>query len=204
MIVIIDYGVGNLQSIFNKIKRMDVDAIISSDPEDIEKAKKLILPGVGAFENGMRNLKIFGLLSALNKKVIEKKTPILGICLGMHLFTKSSEEGHVSGLGWIDCTTEKFKFTPDPKLKIPHIGWNTLQIEKNHPLLKRITDDLSFYFLHSYHLVCQKEDIILATTNYGYDFVSAVGKENILGVQFHPEKSHKNGVKILRNFVEEI
>jgi glutamine amidotransferase len=204
MIVIIDYGVGNLQSILNKLKRIDVDAVISSNPEEIQNARKLILPGVGAFENGMKNLRKFGLLSVLSKKIIEEKTPILGICLGMHLFTKSSEEGHVPGLGWIDCTTKKFKFAPKTRLKIPHIGWNTLEIEKNHPILKGITNDSSFYFLHSYHLVCPKEDVVLARTNYGYDFVSAVQKENILGVQFHPEKSHKNGLQLLRNFAEEI
>lgn len=205
-IAVIDYGLGNLQSIQNKLKILDVDSIISSDPDEIAKASKLILPGVGAFENGIKNLKKMNLISLLNQRVLKDKVPILGICLGMQLFSSKSEEGLTEGLGWVNCTTIKFNIGEgkNPRLKIPHIGWNTLTFRKNAPIMAGITTESYFYFLHSYHLECLDRNIILATTDYGYTFVSSIQKDNIIGVQFHPEKSHASGLQILKNFAESL
>ena len=200
MIVIINYGMGNLGSIFNMLKKMGVEAIISSDCSEIEKADKLILPGVGSFDNGMKNIVELGLLQPLHKKIIEEKTPILGICLGMQLFTKKSEEGTLPGLGWLDGEVIKFDFH-DKKgsTKIPHMGWNSISAIRQDTLLSGLSSESRFYFVHSYYVVCGEEDI-LAKTYYGYDFASVVRKDNIFGIQFHPEKSHKYGVRIFDNF----
>lgn len=202
MIVIIDYGLGNLGSVKNMLKKIGAEVIISSDISEIEKADKLILPGVGGFDSGVRNIKNLGLMEILNKKVIQDKIPILGICLGMQLFTKKSEEGKLSGFGWVNGETIKFKFNQDSNLKIPHIGWNDIKIKKENKLFKNMYSDPRFYFVHSYHLVCKNKEDILTTTNHGYNFVSSIHKNNIYGVQFHPEKSHKFGIKLLENFVE--
>jgi glutamine amidotransferase len=184
------------------LKKIGADASISSKISDIEKADKLILPGVGAFDTGIKNLNDLGLMSVLEKKVILEKTPILGICLGMQLFAKKSEEGKLRGLNWVNAEVKKFKFSRDSNLKIPHMGWNTILLKKQDPLFDNIDERIRFYFVHSYHIVCEKEDDVLSVTNYGYDFVSSVRKENIVGVQFHPEKSHKYGLKLLENFVK--
>jgi glutamine amidotransferase len=203
MIVIIDYGMGNLRSILNKLQRIDAEAIISSKVEDIVKAEKLILPGVGSFAAGMENLDKYNLIPILTKKVIEEKVPILGICLGMQLLTKRSEEGNAEGLGWIDAETKQFEFERNNiKLKIPHMGWNSIDIRRDSTLLKNVPANSTFYFVHSYHVCCNGTNSVVATTNYGYDFTSVIQKENIFGTQFHPEKSHKNGIKLLKNFVE--
>ena len=203
MIVIVDYGMGNLRSILNKLQRMDAEVVISSKVEDIEKAKKLILPGVGSFATGMDNLEKHNLIPILTKKVIEDKTPILGICLGMQLLTLRSEEGNAEGLGWIDAETKQFEFEgKDIGLKIPHMGWNSIDIRRESALLKDIPTNSTFYFVHSYHVCCNGTNSVVATTNYGYDFTSVIEKENVFGVQFHPEKSHKSGIKLLKNFVE--
>ena len=203
MIVIIDYGMGNLGSIQNMLKKIGVQAEISSKRHDIESADKLILPGVGAFDAGLKNLDERGLIPVLQNQVIKNKTPILGICLGMQLMTKSSEEGDRPGLGWIDATTVRFKFGKEEQnLKIPHMGWNTVNLKKQITLFRDMFEEPRFYFVHSYHVICNNEENILATTNYGDDFVSAFQKGNIIGVQFHPEKSHKFGMKILKNFVD--
>jgi glutamine amidotransferase len=201
MIVIIDYGLGNLNSILNKFERMGFNAIISSDIEDIEKAEKLILPGVGSFNAGMENLRKQNLISILNKKVISDKIPILGICLGMQLFTKKSEEGNVNGLGWIDAETKRFEFERrDITFRIPHMGWNTIKIKTESSLLEKIDENSKFYFVHSYHVFCNDENDIIAKTNYGYDFPSIIQKGNIFGIQFHPERSQKIGLNLLKNF----
>lgn len=203
MIVIIDYGMGNLGSIANMLKKIGAHAIISSDIAVIAEADKLILPGVGAFNNGMRNINDAGILSVLTDRVIKNKTPILGICLGMQLLTARSEEGVLPGLGWIDAETVKFNFNNKHlNLKIPHMGWNTIMVCKENSLFKGLGHEPRFYFIHSYHVVCKKEDDIIAKTFFGYEFVSAFAKDNIAGVQFHPEKSHKFGMKLLQNFVE--
>ena len=202
-IVIIDYGLGNLGSIRNMLKKIGAEGTISSDISHIERAEKLILPGVGNFDQGMRNLDALGLLPVLENKVIQKKTPILGICLGMQLFTRRSEEGESAGIGWIDAEVVRFKFDgKERNLKIPHMGWNLIKIEKEDTLIGEMYPEPRFYFVHSYHVVCKNEDEVLTKSFYGYEFVSSIKKGNIYGVQFHPEKSHKFGMKLLRNFVE--
>lgn len=202
MITIIDYGMGNLGSIRNMLKKIDVESEITSDLAKIKRAQKLILPGVGAFDNGMENIKKGELLPILNDLVLNKKVPVLGICLGMQLMTRRSEEGVLPGLGWIEADTKRFVFPAESKLKIPHMGWNNIKIAKYGPISKDLNNASRFYFVHSYHAVCDHDQDILFETNYGYDFASAFQKNNIIGVQFHPEKSHKFGMTLLRNFSE--
>ena len=199
MIIVIDYGMGNLGSIANMIKKVGYKCIITSDLEEIKKATKLILPGVGSFDNGMKNLEKLGMIEVLNQKVLVEKTPILGICLGMQLMTKSSEEGNLLGLGWIEADTKKFV---SDTLKIPHMGWNTIKHQKNSKLFDESENEKRFYFVHSYCVNCNQEVDILTNTNYIQDFVSSFQKENIIGVQYHPEKSHKFGMSLIKNFVE--
>ncbi len=200
MIVIVDYGIGNLASVLNMFKKIGVkDVLISSDQETILKADKLLLPGVGAFDAGMNNLEESGLIPVLNKKVLEEKKPILGICLGMQLLTKRSEEGMKPGLGWIDGETLKFNLDPQLKLKVPHMGWNYIKVLKENPLIDT-TSKNRFYFVHSYFVKCFDEKQSLATSNFGADFTCMVNKDNIYGAQFHPEKSLKFGMKVLENF----
>lgn len=203
MIVIIDYGLGNLGSMANMLKKIGAAAVVSSDPMDIKKADKLILPGVGSFDAGMENLESRGLISVLNKRVLEDKVPILGVCLGMQLLGKRSEEGQLPGLGWLDAETIRFHFQDiNANLKIPHMGWNQLIDNHTHPLFAGLEEVNRFYFVHSYHVVCANLDNVLARTSYGVDFTSAIVKDNIMGVQFHPEKSHKFGMRLLNNFAE--
>ncbi len=200
MIVIIDYGIGNLASVLNMFKKIGVaDVKISGRAEDIEAADKLLLPGVGAFDAGMKHLEQSGLLPVLNRKVLEQKTPILGICLGMQLLTRWSEEGQLPGLGWIDAET--LKFNPDPalKLKVPHMGWDYIQVKRENKLVDTESRN-RFYFVHSYYVKCFDEAQSLATSHYGQDFTCMVNKDNIFGAQFHPEKSLKFGMSILENF----
>jgi glutamine amidotransferase len=202
-IVIIDYGLGNVGSIRNMLKKIGAEGTMSSNVSDIERAEKLILPGVGNFDQGMRNLEALGLVPVLEDKVIQKKTPILGICLGMQLFARKSEEGESTGLGWIDAEVVRFKFGDKERhLKIPHMGWNLVEIRQKNPLFEEMYPEPRFYFVHSYHVACRNEEEVLTQTFHGYNFVSSVKKENIYGVQFHPEKSHKFGMKLLDNFVK--
>jgi glutamine amidotransferase len=202
MIVIVDYGLGNLGSIKNMFKKIGSESVVSSDKSDIEKADKLVLPGVGRFDQGMMNLRNLELVTVLTDKVIKKKTPILGICLGMQLFMRKSEEGESMGLGWIDAEVVRFKFDDKERhLKIPHMGWNLVMIRKKNALFEELFPEPRFYFVHSYHVACRNQEEVLTQTFYGYEFVSSVKKENIYGVQFHPEKSHKFGMKLLDNFV---
>jgi len=204
MIVIIDYGMGNLGSILNMLKRVGVkDAKVSSDPKEIEQAEKLILPGVGAFDTGMQRLRETGLIGLLNEKVLKAKTPTLGVCLGMQLLTKISEEGELPGLGWLDAETIRFRFDQKKtRFKIPHMGWNTVQIQREGTLFKDMYVEPRFYFVHSFHVVSHNPQDVLATTEYGYDFASVLQQGHIMAAQFHPEKSHKFGMKLYKNFVE--
>lgn len=202
MLVILDYGMGNLRSVHNKFKRMGVDCKISSHKNDIEKADKLILPGVGHFNYGMQELREMDLLETLNSKVLGQKTPILGICLGTQLFSKHSEEGDTDGLGWIDAEVLKFNVSDKIKYKVPHMGWNDVQIVNSNDLDSVIKLHDQFYFVHSYHLKCKNTEDVWMTTEYEYEFVSAVHRENIYGVQFHPEKSQDVGYELLKKFAE--
>lgn len=201
MIAVIDYGMGNLGSILNTFRRIGVAAKISSNPEEIQNAQKLILPGVGSFKKGIENLKASGLIQVLEEEVVVKKKPILGICLGMQLFSRTSEEGGVNGLGWIDAETVRFRLGPNGnRLKIPHMGWNAVQ-PSHDPVLAGISLDDRFYFVHSYHLTGVEETSVIGTTTYGYAFPSVVRQDNIIGIQCHPERSHSSGIRIMKNFV---
>lgn len=201
-IVIVDYHMGNVGSIKNMLKHIGYSAEISNDPGLIKEASKLIIAGVGAFDAGVRNFE--KLLPFVSEKVLKQKTPILGICLGMQLFSQSSEEGVLPGFGWIKAKTIRFDFEGGGnRLKVPHMGWNSTTVKKKESrLFVGMPDDARFYFVHSYHYTEVADEDILTTTPYGFDFVSAVERDNIFGVQFHPEKSHKFGMKLLENFAK--
>ena len=202
MLVIVDYGMGNLRSILYKLQKINIEAMVSSSPVDIEKADKLILPGVGHFSKGMENIRKYGLLDVLNKKVFEDKTPIMGICLGVQLFTNFSQEGDCEGLKWVDAETIKFRFTEENGLRVPHIGWNLVKIKRESPFWSDFPEDKRFYFVHSYYIKCKNPDDIVAVSEYGHEFVSVLQKDNIFGTQFHPEKSHRDGFELVKHFAE--
>jgi glutamine amidotransferase len=202
MITIVDYKTGNLGSIQNILKKIGESSVVTSDPDIITNATKLILPGVGAFDTGMTNLIDLNLIDILNQKVLVERIPVLGICLGMQLLSKRSEEGVLPGLGWIDADTVRFNFKDTQNFKIPHMGWNFIKQEKDSFLFKDMYDDARFYFVHSYYVSPKDPEDILCSTNYEIRFTSVIEKENIIGAQFHPEKSHKFGMKLLKNFVE--
>lgn len=205
MIVVVDYGVGNLGSIVNMFKKVGAKAVASSDPALIEDAEKLILPGVGAFDAAMRKFHETGLVPIVGELVLEKKIPVLGLCVGLQLMTKGSEEGQLPGLGWFDAETIRFKFdVQHAHLKVPHMGWNEARVCREHPLVADWDPESRFYFVHSYHVVSGEKDAILAETDYGVTIHSILGRENIMGVQFHPEKSHRYGMRVLKNFAESI
>ncbi|MBT1700915.1 imidazole glycerol phosphate synthase subunit HisH [Fulvivirgaceae bacterium PWU4] len=200
MIAIVDYGMGNIGSILNMFKRIEVkDVIVTGDAEKIRKADKIILPGVGSFDTGMIHLKENGLIEVLTEKALKQRVPVLGICLGMQLITKRSEEGVEPGLGWIDAETKRFQFDPSLKLKVPHMGWNYLTVKKENALIEA-DEKKRFYFVHSYYVKCNVESDILAESHYGFKFTCSLNRDNIFGAQFHPEKSHKFGMKLYKNF----
>ncbi len=202
MIAIIDYGAGNIASIVNMLKRLGHAAVLSSDPAVVEQAERLILPGVGHFDYGMQKLEDSGIIPLLNRRVLEEKIPILGICLGLQLFTKRSDEGVRPGLGWIDAETISFDRS---KLRvtdrIPHMGWSTMQITRPSRLFSPLDGASRFYFVHSFHLQCYERRDVIGQVTHGYPIDVAVELGNIFGVQFHPEKSHRFGMEVLRNFV---
>jgi imidazole glycerol-phosphate synthase subunit HisH len=200
MITIVDYGMGNLGSVQNMLKRIGVQSQVTGDQHKIEQASKLLLPGVGAFDAAMQKINDTGLRTILDKKVLEDKVPVLGICLGMQLLTDSSEEGKIPGLGWVPATTKKFNFPEGTFLKIPHMGWNTVHVVNSSPLTANFSTDSRFYFVHSYYVLVNNEADILATTNFGINFHSIIQHNHIYGAQFHPEKSHKFGMLLLENF----
>lgn len=203
MITVVDYGMGNLGSIMNMLRKIGVPARLSSSPGEIGNADKLILPGVGSFDAGMRNLADRGLVDPLAEKAVARGAPVLGICLGMQLMAKRSEEGTLPGLGWIDAEVVRFRPPLEgERLKVPHMGWNTVAAGKNCPLFRGSGPELRYYFVHSYHVVCGDPSDIAGTSRHGTEFVSAFHRGNLYGVQFHPEKSHKFGMGLLRNFAE--
>ena len=202
MIAIINYGLGNLTSIQNMCNRMEIEALIMADGEMIRKADKLILPGVGNFKKGMENLEASGLRTLLDELVLKDKKPILGICLGAQMMTMHSEEGDVEGLQWVDANTVRFKNEQLNGLKVPHMGWSDIIIKDNNPLFKDLPAEPRFYHVHAYHFYFNETRAISAITKYGYEFVSAFHQNNIYGTQFHPEKSHKFGMKVLENFAK--
>jgi imidazole glycerol-phosphate synthase subunit HisH len=203
-IVVVDYGIGNLSSIRNMLNKVGCrDVVVSPAADVIAGAHKLILPGVGAFDHGMANLNQGERVEALNEAALRRRVPVLGICLGMQLMCGGSEEGDLRGLGWLDAQVRRFQPPAASGLKVPHMGWNTLAVKRQNPLLA--TDPIAqrrFYFVHSYHVVCTQQRDVLATTHYGYDFAAAFNAENIYGVQFHPEKSHRFGMELMKRFVE--
>lgn len=199
MITIIDYGMGNLGSIANMIKKVGGRSKITSDLNEIKNAEKLILPGVGSFDNGIKNLKSTGIFEVINDRVLNDKIPIMGICLGMQLMTNSSEEGVEKGLSWVDAETIKFS---NISLKVPHMGWNTIEHSKESKLFNDYDLEKRFYFVHSYYVSAKNESEVLTHSEYGHKFVSSFEKENIIGVQFHPEKSHNFGMNLIKNFIE--
>ncbi len=196
MLLLIDYGMGNLRSVSKALERVGFSVKVSSDPEEVKKAEVLVLPGVGAFRDAMENLKKLGLLKEILRH-IEKGKPYMGICLGLQLlFERSYEFGETEGFGVLEGEVVLLP----PKVKVPHIGWNQLWRQKPSDLLNGIKEGEYFYFVHSYHVVPKRQDIVLTTTDYGIDFVSSIEYENIFAVQFHPEKSQKAGLRLLENF----
>lgn len=200
MIVIVDYGVGNLLSVRNMLRKAGADVEISSDPAQILNAQKLLLPGVGHFDHGMKMLNTSGLRNALDQSVLKHKKPILGICLGAQILGKRSEEGSTEGLGWLDM--ECVRLPASPGLRVPHMGWNGIQQKQASPLLDTKADDARYYFVHSYYMRCVDNKDILATVNHGIEFTCAVQRDNIFGTQFHPEKSLRHGLALMKAFVE--
>ncbi len=201
MIAIVDYGMGNLGSILNMLKKVGATAVITSDPAELQRADKVILPGVGAFDHAMKNLAERGLIPILNSLALDKKIPVFGVCLGMQLLSERSEEGTLPGLGWIKASTKRFAFGPEnQKLKIPHMGWNEVSFPRASPLFQNFPTEPRFYFVHSYHVVCDDPLDIAATATYGIPFTAAVQHGNIFGAQFHPDKSHTFGMAVYRNF----
>ncbi len=200
MLVIVDYGVGNLASIKNMLKKAGFESVVSADSATIEKAEKIILPGIGAFDHCMQKFNASGLRPLVTSKVLEERIPLLGICVGLQMMMENSEEGIEPGLGWISGKTVKFKRDKMGDLKIPHMGWTDVVTCKSSPLLHDLGDKPRFYFVHSYYVMPDNKEDELLVANYGYDFTAAVSRDNIFGVQFHPEKSHRYGMKILENF----
>jgi len=202
LITIIDYEMGNIGSIANMFKYLGIDSSIESDPDKIKNASKIVLPGVGSFDTAMKKIKEKNLLEVLNEKALKEQVPILGICLGMQLLTKSSQEGVLDGLGWIPAKSISFKNRVESSLKVPHMGWNIVKQTQYSRLTEGFEtfEESKFYFVHSYFVQVEEEKNSLLKTVYGVEFDSAIVKDNIFGVQFHPEKSHKFGMKLFENF----
>ena len=201
-IVVVDYGMGNIHSIVKKIKHLGGDVFVSSNSDEILKADKIILSGVGHFKQAMNNLRKSKLIDTLNQAALVQKKPILGICLGMQLMgIKSEEGGDIEGLSWINANVKRIKVSDTIKYKVPHMGWNEINIRKESPLMNGVGDKSEFYFSHSYYMDVHEPDLILNETEYFSRFVSAIESQNIFGVQYHPEKSHEAGDIILSNYV---
>jgi len=200
-IAVVDYGMGNIGSICNMLKYIDSGFVVTSDAREIAACDKILLPGVGHFDLAMQNLTQRDLIAPLHDLVMGEKKPILGICLGMQLMCRSSEEGHADGLGYVEARVQKFAPPPQSALKVPHMGWSEVDFHKRTALSNELGDTARFYFVHSYYVTCDDPDDVWGTTRYGDTFVSAFVRDNVAGAQFHPEKSHKYGIQLFRNFV---
>lgn len=203
MISVINYGMGNIGSILNMFKRIGLQANVVTTADEIFHAKKLLLPGVGSFDAAMKRINESGIREALDHKALKEQVPVFGICLGMQLLTHSSEEGVLPGLGWVDAKTLGFKTRLDTaKYKVPHMGWSECRLHTQSPLFKGFEDleEIRFYFVHSFFVQCENSSQSILKTNYSLDFDSSLQKDNIFGAQFHPEKSHKFGMRLLENF----
>jgi len=203
-IVVIDYGMGNIGSIINMFKFLGVQAKVSSDKETISSADKLILPGVGHFDKAMENIDKLNLFDTIQDMALVRKVPFLGICLGMQLMCNRSDEGILPGLSLINAEVNKFVFPAESKLKVPHMGWNYVDVKKQSEVLEGIDNQSRFYFVHSYFVSCNSDSDVLTKTNYDNPFVSAFERDNLIGVQFHPEKSHRYGINLFKNFIARI
>lgn len=201
MVIIINYGLGNLASVANMIRKVGQNAKITDNLNDIFSASKLILPGVGSYDHGIEQLHTFKLFSAIQEKAVSG-TPLLGICLGMQLLASRSDEGQLKGLDLIKANFKKFKFDRQSTCRVPHVGWNHVDVKKENPLIPNDGSEQRFYFTHSYYAVCKNRTDVLATTEYGLSFTSAYCHKNVYGVQFHPEKSHRFGMALFKRFLE--
>jgi imidazole glycerol-phosphate synthase subunit HisH len=203
MVTIIDYGVGNIFAFQNVYKRLNIPTKIAKTASDLEEVKKLILPGVGSFDYAMNQLNASGMRQRLDELVLEQKIPVIGICVGMQMMGNKSDEGNLEGLKWIDANIKKFdESTIKQRTKLPHMGWNDVASKNSHPLFKELENEAIFYFLHSFYFECNNENDVIATSNYGISFTSAANHDNVYGIQFHPEKSHQYGEKLLHNFAK--
>lgn len=200
-LVIVDYGTGNLHSVYKAFRRVGADPVVTSDPARVAVAERLVLPGVGHFGKAMDNLRTRGFVEALSEAALGRKVPVLGICLGMQLFARRSQEGDVDGLGWIDAEVIRLEVQDTVRYKVPHMGWNSVQQKKPSRLGSGLPAAPLFYFAHSYHVVCADPGDVLFETSYACTFASGLERGNILGVQFHPEKSHATGEQLLRGFL---
>ena len=199
MICILDYGVGNLASVRNMLRKLGAPAEISGDPATVLRAEKLLLPGVGHYDHAMRSLNASGLRDVLDRFALELRRPVLGICLGAQLLGRRSEEGQLPGLGWLPL--ECVRFPPDPMLRVPHMGWNTVSPQAESSwLAPALQADSRFYFAHSYYMRCDVPADVRGTTVHGVEFASIVGRDNIFGTQFHPEKSLRHGLAVMQSF----
>ncbi len=202
MVTLVNYGLGNIKAFYNIYAQLKIPVQIATNKDQLKYAKKIILPGVGSFDWAMTRLNESGLRDTLDELVVDMKIPVLGVCVGMQMFTNYSEEGKLPGLGWIDGAVKRFDETLfNSKIDLPHMGWNEVVPVKESPLFQELVQP-RFYFLHSYHVIPVEDANVLASTNYGLHFTSAIEKDNMYGVQFHPEKSHKWGIQLLKNFAE--
>lgn len=198
MIAIVDYGMGNLGSVLNMLNYIGAEAVITNNLQEIQDSKKILLPGVGSFDRAMEKINSSGIREVLDEQALVQKKPILGICLGMQLITRRSDEGVLPGLAWVDAETRRF---PDrPGLRVPHMGWNVVQLGAPSILTASLPDQSRFYFVHSYRVQVDKVENSILTCDYGIRFDAAIQRDNIFGAQFHPEKSHKYGMQLLKNF----